>query len=510
MQHITVARPFHRRIVQVCRLAQIGRLLRRRWTRPRCLRSGVASHLPPLAVLAAGSPSKLPSFISKSPLAVKYLRLLGAIDWGGFPQRAQSRTWPGPEPQSPLPYVIAFLIRIDQRHQSMGELVDLLRQQPELAWLAGFASAMDERHYSPSAAAAAVPTAANFSQMLRFLPHAWFQYLLDQTVHLLHDALPADVAFGDAVSFDTKHIIAWVKENNPKEHLPDRFDKNRPPAGDRDCKLGCKRRSNKTAAQEVPSTPAGEGKPAADLGSGLGEFYWGYASGIAVTKVPLWGEFVLAEHTATFDQPDISYFFPLLQQVEQRLGHKPRFGTGDAAFDAHDIYDYFHQAGGFAAIPNRFGDTKPRRFTADGIPLCAAGLPMTLLCTYHDRTSRVQHQCQRWACPLLAASGQAPTAPSCPIQHKRWSKGGCRIAIPVADGARIRHQLDRHSAEYQALYSQRTACERLFSQAVALGIEQPKLRNRSSIANLNTLIYVLLNLRALLRVLDMQDRAAGA
>ena len=246
------------------------------------------------------------------------------------------------------------------------------------------------------------------------------------------------------------------------------------------------------------------------MGLGLGEFYWGYASGIAVTKVPLWGEFVLAEHTATFDQPDVSYFFPLMQQVEQRLGHKPRFGTADAAFDAHYIYDYFHQAGGFAAIPNRFGDTKQRRFTADGTPLCAAGLPMSLLCTYLDRTSRVQHQRQRWACPLLAAAGQALTAPPCPIQHKRWRNGGCRITVPVAAGARIRHQLDRHSAEYQALYNQRTACERLFSQAVALGIEQPKLRNRSSIANLNTLIYVLLNLRAWLRVLDMHDRAAAA
>jgi hypothetical protein len=45
-------------------------------------------------------------------------------------------------------------------------------------------------------------------------------------------------------------------------------------------------------------------------------------------------------------------------------------------------------------------------------------------------------------------------------------------------GARIRHLLDCHSEEYQALYNQRTTCERIFSQAVGLGIEQPKLRNR--------------------------------
>jgi hypothetical protein len=33
-----------------------------------------------------------------------------------------------------------------------------------------------------------------------------------------------------------------------------------------------------------------------------------------------------------------------------------------------------------------------------------------------------------------------------------------------------------------------------------LGIERPKLRNGQAIANLNTLIYVLINLRALQRI----------
>lgn len=515
MQHTTVARAFHqqtRRIAQVCRLAQIGRALRRRWTRPPCLPrlpADAASSLPPLAWLAAGSPADLPAFLSQSPLAMKYLNLLRAVDWRAFPQRTQSRTWPGPEPQSPLPYMIALLIRLDQRHQSMGELVDLLRQQPELAWLAGFAP-FAAQAYSPRAAAATVPSAAQFSQMLRYLPNSWLQFLLDQTVSLLANSLPPDAAFGDVVSFDTKHILAWVKENNPKEHIAhDRFDKTRQPQGDRDCKLGCKRRSNQDRRETptTPATPVMEGKPAEHLGSGLGEFYWGYASGVAVTKIPFWGEFVLAEHTATFDQPDVSYFLPLMQQVERRLGRKPRFGAADAAFDAFYIYDYFHQAGGFAAVPNRFGDAdKLRRFTPSGVLLCPADLPMTLLGSFHNRTSRVVHERQRWACPLLHPHS---TGQTCPIQHAHWHKGGCRTTIAASDGARIRHQLDRHSAEYLAIYNQRTACERIFSQAVALGIERPKLRNQRSIANLNTLLYVLLNLRAFQRLLDMQAHLAA-
>jgi len=55
---------------------------------------------------------------------------------------------------------------------------------------------------------------------------------------------------------------------------------------------------------------------------------------VVVVKVQDEGEFVLAEMTQPFDRSDVTYFFPLMQQSERRLGCKPRFGTFDAAFDA--------------------------------------------------------------------------------------------------------------------------------------------------------------------------------
>jgi hypothetical protein len=73
-------------------------------------------------------------------------------------------------------------------------------------------------------------------------------------------------------------------------------------------------------------------------------------------------------------------------------------------------------------------------------------------------------------------------------------------AMPTATGARLRYQLDRHSDRYKKLYNQRTANERINAQAKALGIERPKLRNFQAIANRNTLIYILINLRALHRI----------
>jgi hypothetical protein len=47
----------------------------------------------------------------------------------------------------------------------------------------------------------------------------------------------------------------------------------------------------------------------------------------------------------------------------------------------------------------------------------------------------------------------------------------------------MRALLDRDGPLYHAVYNQRTACERINSQAQALGIERPKVRN------INTLIY---------------------
>jgi hypothetical protein len=229
----------------------------------------------------------------------------------------------------------------------------------------------------------------------------------------------------------------------------------------------------------------------------VGEFYWGYASGVVATKVPDWGEFVLAELTQPFDQSDVSYFFPLMAATERRLGRRPQYGAFDAAFDAHYVYQYFADGAGLAAVPfaERGGIT--RTFDEQGLPLCAAGQPMPLKSTFICRTTLVEHERGRYACPLLFPT---PTGETCPVAHENWPKGGCILTMPTDQGSRIRYQLDRESAAYKEVYQQRTASERVNSQAVDLDIERPKLRNGRAIAHRNTLIYVLINLRGLQRV----------
>lgn len=453
----------------------------RLWQRPE---KSLPSHLPRLLLAKRYQPG----FVRRCELTQRLIAQLQLLDWEQLPTTLAMQ--PGGEHTVPLAaYVGAYLVKLDQGLPTFGALRSFLRRHSALIWALGFPLIPDPHRFAPDLC---LPSQRHFSKKLSTLPNEILQTLLDGQVVWLQNHLGQ--VFGQTVSIDTKHILAWVKENNPKAYIKEgRFDKNSQPAGDSDCKLGCKRQRNQV-------TPAKEGQPVGEKVS-VGEYYWGYASGVVATKVPDVGEFVLAEMTQTFDQGDVTYFLPLMAQVEQRLGFRPRYGAADAAFDAWYVYDYFHcpPQDGFAAVPRREMKQGHRLFDADELPLCAAGLPMPQLSVFTNRTSLVQHQRGRYGCPLLhpAATGEL-----CPIEHPQWPDGGCKLVMPTAPGARIRYQLDRDNEAFKAIYRQRTAVERIFSQAVALGIERPKLRNQQAIANGNTLTYVLINLRAMQRVLD--------
>ena len=454
----------------------------------------------------------LPRFVRRSALAVRIYRLLSLIDWAALPERNLSRSYG----QLAVPYaafVAAYLVKIDQRLVYMSDLRRFLVDHPALCWLLGFP--MSVRRGGPSSAQtdACLTTQRHLARLLRQISNTYLQALLDQTVSLLHAEL-IDICpeFGQTISLDTKHVIAWVKENNPKAYIKGgRYHKDQQPSGDPDCRLGCKRKRNQRTQSEKPATPLQDAVPAKGLQ--VGEYYWGYGSGVVATKIPGWGEFVLAELTQPFDRGDLSYFFPLMADVERRLGFRPRFGTLDAAFDAFYVYEYFHQPDesgdgpGFAAVPLTKKRGHGRTFDANGLPLCKAGLSMPLKFTFWARKGvLVPHKKGRYVCPLFFPES---TGATCPIDDPHWAKGGCKTTLAASIGARIRHQLDRDSEAYKDLYKQRTATERINAQATDLGIERPKLRNEAAIANLNTLIYVLINLRALQRVRALKrDRSS--
>lgn len=100
------------------------------------------------------------------------------------------------------------------------------------------------------------------------------------------------MSVGGCISLGTKHIIASVKENNPKIYSSERFNKLKQLNGDA-CKLGCKRKHNRKIEPLDPRTPTKNAVPAQTII--MGEYFWGYGSGIIGVKVPDWGEFILAK-----------------------------------------------------------------------------------------------------------------------------------------------------------------------------------------------------------------------
>ena len=445
-------------------------------------------------------PLDLPAGVSDSLTILRCLELFGPLDWDGVPERNLQRNWG----QVSIPYtalIAAELIKLNESLPSTKKLKRFLLEHPGFISLLGFPLVPAPNQPLGFNTLASLPTQRHLNRLFRQLPNPAIQFLLADSVRLILVELATLATLPlECVSLDTKHVIAWVKENNPKAYVKNRYDKTKQPPGDPDCRLGCKRRRNQSPTEPTPTR-----NPIAAARATIGEYYWGYGSGIVVAKVPGWGEFVMAELTQPFDHGDVSYFFPLMRLTEERLGYRPRYGTFDAAFDAWYVYAHFYSendpASGFAAVPfaGKGGYTQHgRQFDPAGLPLCAAGLAMPLKFTYIDRTTcLVEHERGKYVCPFRE---QPARKKGCPIHHPNAKKQGCTAMMPISIGARLRYTLDRDSDLYKQIYRQRSATERINSQAVALGIERPHLRNGPAIANQNTLIYLLINLRFLQRL----------
>lgn len=195
----------------------------------------------------------LPKFVQDCPEAMQVLTLLGDLDWEHFPERPTNRAWPGPTPAPRAPFAAAYLVKLEERLPTFKKLRKHLVQHPALVWVLGFPLVPDPTQPWGFDPERSVPSRKQLGRVLRELDNGALQFLLAASVRCIVDALPPDIDFGDVIALDTKHIIAWVKENNPKTFVRNRYDKAHRPKGDPDCRLGCKRREN-----SAPSAQSGD------------------------------------------------------------------------------------------------------------------------------------------------------------------------------------------------------------------------------------------------------------
>jgi hypothetical protein len=240
-----------------------------------------------------------------------------------------------------------------------------LLEHPLLVLDLGFRPVLDVREPYGFDVGRTVPTDRWLREQQRTLEQAQLQDLLAATVQDLREAIPG---LGEVVAFDTTHIYAFVKENNLRVYVKDRYKKEVQPKGDPDCRLGGKYGSNQDKAQDAstsaPSTPTTKrgrtpksaqrgksaDKKAEDKKDGK-ECLWGYGSGVASATVAGYGDVVLAEYTQPFNENDVSYFVPLYIRAVAALGGFPTHITADAAFDTWYAYQTVAPRGGIAAIP---------------------------------------------------------------------------------------------------------------------------------------------------------------
>jgi hypothetical protein len=425
-------------------------------------------------MIAAAEQSSRPVGESDDPVVRRYRAFFALLDWDVVPERPEDRRWPGWPPHPRRAYIKALLVKLCEQQAYITDLRRFLVEHPALVLELGF---------RPAASAAGggfdvertVPCDRWLRHQQRHLDPGALAALLMGTVAALQREIPG---LGTTVAVDVKHIYAWVQENNPKAYVRQRHDPERRPRGDPDSRLGVKRSTNQEHA---------DGRTTVHK-----EYVWGYGTGLVSATAPRYGDVVLAEWTQPFNEHDVTYFHPVYQQATAALGRAPTNVAADAAFDAWYVYQTCFETGGVAAIPlNLRGQAPPNR-DADGRPLCARGLPMVERYQFPHEDG---YLVQRFGCPLLFP---ARTGQTCDDPHFCSGKG-CVTGVNTEPGGLMRATLDRHADDYKAIYRQRTSAERINSQATALGIERPKVRNAHSVARLNTLTYLVINLRALQR-----------
>src|SRR5712691_8956207 len=262
--------------------------------------------------------STIATLLAIDPLVADYRAFFAELEWSVVERwQVQHSPFTGSHGHPLSAYLKAFLVRIQEGLRYTTQLRAFLVKHPLLVIELGFQLVLDASQPYGFDVEATLPTRFWLGEKLRQLDHELLTDLLAGTVRALHEEIPG---LGETVAFDVKHLYAWVKENNERVYVPERYDKTQRLAGDPDCRLGVKRSTN----QEQPDGSTEE----------KDELLWGYGSGVAAATVAEYGDVVLAEYTQPFNAGNVTYFRPLYQQTVLALGQFPTHITADAAFDA--------------------------------------------------------------------------------------------------------------------------------------------------------------------------------
>src|SRR5437763_2316229 len=178
--------------------------------------------------------SVITALLDHDPLVADYRAFFSLLDWSVV-ERWEAQRSPLGRPAHPeSAYLKAFLIRIREGMLYTTQLRRFLLRHPLLVIELGFRLVLDPSAPYGFDVEATLPCEFWLREKLRHCDPALLQALLQATVRALQDEIPG---LGEVVAFDVKHIYAWVKENNERTYVPERYDKTKRLAGDPDCRM---------------------------------------------------------------------------------------------------------------------------------------------------------------------------------------------------------------------------------------------------------------------------------
>lgn len=264
------------------------------------------------------------------------------------------------------------------------------------------------------------------------------------------------------IGLDSIPVSANTSQNNPKSFLSNKFQPDNQPKADKHCKLGVHTASNQTNEKKY-------------------EFYWGYKNHVLVDCI---SGLPIYEMTTTAEVADSTVALDILAGTHAFLPVTECTFLADKGYDVKKIYNQVKELyDGECIIPLNKRNTKNPKLLPQGNPICEAGLAMWKDGKFSDRNRTRQKFC----CPLKSSKDT-----DCPCHHKNFYNGkkhrGCTRYITIADDLRL--SIDRNSRYFKSSYFLRTECERYNSRFKNTGQERMWVRNKSSVANLNTLAHI--------------------
>lgn len=344
--------------------------------------------------------------------------------------------------------------------RGIGKLVELefeLRNNPSIAQPLGF----DPLKKPPSD--------ERFSEFLRSNPNGYFQSIRK---YLVQELINEQVIAGNGVALDSCAIEAFVKENNLKTSIKDRYEKHHLPCGDRDARLGISIHFPNPFKKKI-------------------HYFWGYRNHIIND---LESELPITEMTVQANKDEKKVGLSMLKNLNQDVSLPIEVVAGDANYDIEEILEYIiEQMNAEVMIPKNPRNTHNTPYTIKKDEVyCQADLPMRRKGKMTTKgITYLQH-----ICPLHWSKEFRGQYLLCPAGHPKFLKQkGCNVLIRITPS--IREKINYGTHRFKNIYNKRTSVERAFSRLLSISMQQPTVKGLRAIRNHCTIAHITVLLVAL-------------